>query len=152
MLSYRARGPPGIGRTELPIWWAGEIRFPSYRLSLNGARLSDQIFAQLVLPTNLRHDNADIQPDRRISRKACPLEIRRPRKVFADGDFFEVLQGSNAIPEVSLSCRARKSFWRCVLLPLVPLWFCSDLLEQCHRFIQCTCGPARLKLRGAGMS
>ena len=60
---YLIVGPPGTGKTELTIWLAGYFRVPLYRLSLNDSRLSDQIFAQLVSPTSLSHDNAVIQID-----------------------------------------------------------------------------------------
>ena len=32
-----------------------------YRLSLNDPRLTDQLFAQLVSPTGMKHDNAVLQ-------------------------------------------------------------------------------------------
>ena len=57
------KGEPGTGKTELTIWLAGYLRVPLYRLSLNDSRLSDQVFAQLVSPTSLQHDNAVIQID-----------------------------------------------------------------------------------------
>ena len=60
---YLITGPPGTGKTELTIWLAGYLKLPLYRLSLNDSRLTDQLFAQLVSPTGMSHDNVVLQID-----------------------------------------------------------------------------------------
>ena len=93
---YLVLGPPGTGKTELTIWLAGYLRVPLYRLSLNDSRLSDQVFAQLVSPTSLQHDNAVIQIDefqdtlRRWQQNGSEAGVSM-------GGFCEVLQGSNSL-------------------------------------------------------
>jgi hypothetical protein len=93
---YLVMGPPGTGKTELTIWLAGYLRVPLYRLSLNDARLSDQIFAQLVSPQSLRHDNAVIQIDEFQETLARWKESYNGKGV-SMGGFCEVLQGSNSL-------------------------------------------------------
>lgn len=93
---YLIIGPPGTGKTELTIWLAGYLRVPLYRLSLNDARLSDQIFAQLVSPTSLRHDNAVIQIDE-FQETLARWKGGYQDKGVSMGGFCEVLQGSNSL-------------------------------------------------------
>ena len=93
---YLILGPPGTGKTELTIWLAGYLRVPLYRLSLNDTRLSDQVFAQLVSPTSLRHDNAVIQIDE--FQETLQRWQERPSEAGVSmGGFCEVLQGSNSL-------------------------------------------------------
>eukprot|EP00929_Paragymnodinium_shiwhaense_P034607 TRINITY_DN18802_c0_g1_i1.p1 TRINITY_DN18802_c0_g1~~TRINITY_DN18802_c0_g1_i1.p1 ORF type:complete len:447 (+),score=82.06 TRINITY_DN18802_c0_g1_i1:486-1826(+) len=93
---YLIIGPPGTGKTELTIWLAGYLRVPLYRLSLNDVRLSDPVFAQLVSPTSLRHDNAVIQIDE--FQETLARWQRSPEKGGVSmGGFCEVLQGSNSL-------------------------------------------------------
>ena len=93
---YLIVGPPGTGKTELTIWLAGYLRVPLYRLSLNDTRLSDQIFAQLVSPTSLRHDNAVIQIDE-FQETLTRWKEHRQKNGVSMGGFCEVLQGSNSL-------------------------------------------------------
>lgn len=94
---YLIVGPPGTGKTELTIWLAGYLRVPLYRLSLNDPRLSDQIFAQLVSPTSLRHDNAVIQIDEFQETLHRWKGDGYDSKGVSVGGFCEVLQGSNSL-------------------------------------------------------
>ena len=94
---YLIVGPPGTGKTELTIWLAGYLRVPLYHLSLNDTRLSDQIFAQLVSPTSLRHDDAVIQIDEFQETLARWKDGSRDWKGVSMGGFCEVLQGSNSL-------------------------------------------------------
>ena len=93
---YLILGPPGVGKTELTIWLAGYLRVPLYRLSLNDSRLSDQIFAQLVSPKSLQHDNAVIQIDE-FQETLARWEKGYTDKGVSMGGFCEVLQGSNSL-------------------------------------------------------
>ena len=93
---YLVMGPPGTGKTELTIWLAGYLRVPLYRLSLNDARLSDQIFAQLVSPQSLRHDNVVIQIDE-FQETLARWKGGYNGKGVSMGGFCEVLQGSNSL-------------------------------------------------------
>jgi len=95
--TYMIVGPPGTGKTELTVWLAGYLRVPLYRISLNDPRLTDQLFAQMISPTTLTHDNALIQIDEfqetlkrwRSGNSATPgVSI---------GGFCEVLQGSASL-------------------------------------------------------
>jgi hypothetical protein len=96
---YLIVGPPGTGKTELTIWLAGYLKIPLYRLSLNDHRLSDQVFAQLVSPVNLRHDNAVMQIDEfqeTLARWKKELVDGPSGKGVSMGAFCDVLQGSNS--------------------------------------------------------
>ena len=94
---YLITGPPGTGKTELTIWLAGYLRVPLYRLSLNDPRLSDQLFAQLVSPTGLRHDNAVLQIDE-FQETLQRWGSGQSSTGVSMGGFCEVLQGSNSLP------------------------------------------------------
>ncbi len=97
---YLIVGPPGTGKTELTIWLAGYLKIPLYRLSLNDHRLSDQVFAQLVSPVNLRHDNAVMQIDEfqeTLARWKKELVDGPSGKGVSMGAFCDVLQGSNSL-------------------------------------------------------
>ena len=98
---YLITGPPGSGKTELTIWLAGYLRVPVYRLSLNDPRLSDQVFAQLISPMRLRHDNSVIQIDEfqeTLARwEKGDGESRGASRGVSMGCFCEVLQGSNSL-------------------------------------------------------
>ena len=94
---YLIIGPPGTGKTELTIWLAGHLRVPLYRLSLNDPRLSDQIFAQLVSPMSLRHDNAVIQIDEFQETLSRWQQHKFKSEGVSMGGFCEVLQGSNSL-------------------------------------------------------
>ena len=88
--TYMIVGAPGTGKTELTVWLAGYLRVPLYRISLNDPRLTDQVFAQLISPTTLKHDNALIQLDE------FQETLKRWRSVYSstsgvsDGGFWEV--------------------------------------------------------------
>ena len=67
---------------------------------MNDLRLSDQIFAQLISPTNLRHDNAVIQIDefrKALARWGRAANDGNRDKGVCMGGFCEVLQGSNSL-------------------------------------------------------
>ena len=94
---YVITDPPGVGKTELTIWLAGYFKVPLYRIAHNDPRLTDQIFAQLVSPTSLKHDNSVIQIDE------FPETLKRWKTQGSNGQgvsmggFCEVLQGSNSL-------------------------------------------------------
>ena len=67
-----------------------------YRLSLNDVRLTDQIFAQLISPTSMRHDTAVIQIDEFQETLARWKKAQSVDGV-SMGGFCEVLQGSNTL-------------------------------------------------------
>ena len=93
---YLITGAPGTGKTELTIWLAGYLKLPLYRLSLNDSRLTDQLFAQLVSPTGMSHDNVVLQIDEfqetLLRWKSC-----NDSHGVSMGGFCEVLQGSNSL-------------------------------------------------------
>ena len=93
---YLITGPPGTGKTELTIWLAGYLKLPLYRLSLNDSRLTDQLFAQLVSPTGMSHDNVVLQIDE-FQETLQRWESGRDNKGVSMGGFCEVLQGSNSL-------------------------------------------------------
>jgi len=94
---YLLAGPPGVGKTELTIWLAGFLRVPLYRIALNDSRLTDQLFAQLVSPTSLKHDNSVIQIDEfQETLKRWKVNMSDGQGVSMEG-FCEVLQGSNSL-------------------------------------------------------
>ena len=94
---YLITGPPGVGKTELTIWLAGFFKVPLYRIALNDSRLTDQLFAQLVSPTSLKHDNSVIQIDEfQETLKRWQVESSSGQGV-SMGGFCEVLQGSNSL-------------------------------------------------------
>ena len=93
---YLITGPPGTGKTELTIWLAGYLKLPLYRLSLNDSRLTDQLFAQLVSPTGMSHDNVVLQIDE-FQETLQRWESGRDSKGVSMGGFCEVLQGSNSL-------------------------------------------------------
>jgi len=95
---YLIVGPAGTGKTELTIWLAGHLKVPLYRISLNDPRLTDQLFAQLVSPTSLRHDNALIQIDEfQETLHRWKRADGYQSKGVSVGGFCEVLQGSNSL-------------------------------------------------------
>ena len=93
---YLITGPPGTGKTELTIWLAGYLKLPLYRLSLNDSRLTDQLFAQLVSPTGMSHDNVVLQIDE-FQETLQRWESSRDNQGVSMGGFCEVLQGSNSL-------------------------------------------------------
>ena len=93
---YLITGPPGTGKTELTIWLAGYLKLPLYRLSLNDSRLTDQLFAQLVSPTGMSHDNVVLQIDE-FQETLQRWGSGRGNKGVSMGGFCEVLQGSNSL-------------------------------------------------------
>ena len=93
---YLITGPPGTGKTELTIWLAGYLKLPLYRLSLNDSRLTDQLFAQLVSPTGMSHDNVVLQIDE-FQETLQRWGSGRDNKGVSMGGFCEVLQGSNSL-------------------------------------------------------
>ena len=86
------------GKTELTIWLAGFLRVPLFRIALNDSRLTDQLFAQLVSPTSLKHDNNSV-----IQIDEFQETLKRWKVHLSDGQgvsmggFCEVLQGSNSL-------------------------------------------------------
>ena len=93
---YLITGPPGTGKTELTIWLAGYLKLPLYRLSLNDSRLTDQLFAQLVSPTGMSHDNVVLQIDE-FQETLQRWESGRDNQGVSMGGFCEVLQVSNSL-------------------------------------------------------
>ena len=73
------------------------LRVPLYSLSLNDPRLSDQIFAQLVSPMSLHHDNAVIQTDEFQETLSRWQHQKFESKGVSMGGFCEVSQGSNSL-------------------------------------------------------
>ena len=70
---------------------------PLYRIALNDPRPTDQIFAQLVSPTSLKHDNSVIQIDEfQETLKRWKTQGSNGQGV-SMGGFCEVLQGSNSL-------------------------------------------------------
>ena len=95
--SYMIVGPPGTGKTELTVWLAGYLRVPLYRISLNDPRLTDQVFAQMLSPTTLSHDNAIIQLDEFQETLKRWRSGHPSSKGVSIGGFCEVLQGSASL-------------------------------------------------------
>ena len=94
---YLITGPPGTGKTELTVWLAGHFRVPLYRVSLNDPRLSDQLLAQLISPTALKHDNVVIQIDEFQETLTRWRNTGDEAKGVSMGGFCEILQGSNSL-------------------------------------------------------
>ena len=95
--TYMIVGPPGSGKTELTVWLAGYLRVALYRISLNDPRLTDQVFAQMLSPTTLSHDNALIQLDEfqeTLKRWRSGHALTQGVSI---GGFCEVLQGSASL-------------------------------------------------------
>ena len=60
---YLVVGPPGVGKSEFIVWLAGQLRLPLYRLSLYSSQLTDEVLAQVLSHSWLKHDSAVIQLD-----------------------------------------------------------------------------------------
>ena len=60
---YLVVGPPGVGKSEFIVWLAGQLRLPLYRLSLYSLKLTDEVLAQVLSHSWLKHDSAVVQLD-----------------------------------------------------------------------------------------
>ncbi len=76
---------------------AGYLWVPLYSISRNDSRLADQLFAQLLSPAGLPHDNTVIQIDEfQDSLKRWPAPGSHEQGV-SIGGLREVLQGSTSL-------------------------------------------------------
>ena len=98
---YLVVGPPGVGKSEFIVWLAGQLRLPLYRLSLYSPKLTDEVLAQVLSHSWLKHDSAVIQLDEFQSvltrwGSKQPNNIRKVEGISAAG-LCEVLQGATSL-------------------------------------------------------
>ena len=94
-------GPPGVGKSEFIVWLAGQLRLPLYRLSLYSSQLTDEVLAQVLSHSWLKHDSAVIQLDEFQSvltrwGSKQPNNARKVAGITAAG-LCEVLQGATSL-------------------------------------------------------
>ena len=98
---YLVVGPPGVGKSEFIVWLAGQLRLPLYRLSLYSSQLTDEVLAQVLSHSWLKHDSAVIQLDEFQSvltrwGSKQPNNARKAGGITAAG-LCEVLQGATSL-------------------------------------------------------
>ena len=94
-------GPPGVGKSEFIVWLAGKLRLPVYRISLHSPKLTDDMLAQVLSHSWLKHDAAVVQLDEfqgALRRWKADSEdhVRRNQGISAEG-LCEVLQGATTL-------------------------------------------------------
>jgi len=110
---YVALGPPGVGKSETIVWLAGKLRLPVYRISLHSPKLTDDMLAQVLSHSWLKHDAAVVQLDEfqgALRRWKADSEdhVRRNQGISAEG-LCEVLQGATTLSRGWLFCLAQKN-------------------------------------------
>ena len=98
---YLVVGPPGVGKSEFIVWLAGQLRLPLYRLSLYSPKLTDEVLAQVLSHSWLKHDSVLVQLDEFqsvLGRWSAHIqkENRNFEGISAAG-LCEVLQGATSL-------------------------------------------------------
>ena len=98
---YLVLGPPGVGKSEFIVWLAGKLRLPVYRISLHSPKLTDDMLAQVLSHSWLKHDAAVVQLDEfqgalRRWKAGSEDHVRRNQGISAEG-LCEVLQGATTL-------------------------------------------------------
>lgn len=98
---YLIMGPPGVGKSEVTVWIAGQLGLPIYRLSLLSGTLSDERLAQLLSPSSLKVDSVVVQVDEFQETLDEWLNSKNnqgsPKTGVTPEGFCQVLQGASAM-------------------------------------------------------
>ena len=97
---YLVVGPPGVGKSEFIVWLAGQLRLPLYRLSLYSPKVTDEVLAQVLSHSWLKHDSALVQLDEFqtvLGRWSVNKQKNRHLEGISAAGLCEVLQGATSL-------------------------------------------------------